>query len=427
MTSLFPSDADAPMSISELTGNVKELLETAFPSIWITGEVSNLAKPRSGHLYLKLKDASSQVNAVIYRGIALRMRFDLKDGMEVLARGRVSVYEPRGDYQFLVEELQPKGIGPLELAFRQLKEKLSTLGYFEPSRKKSLPRYPRHIALVTSPTGAAVRDMLEILQRRWKPMEIHVCPVAVQGEGAAEQIVEMLGKLNHLNRRPEVIILGRGGGSLEDLWPFNEEIVAEAIGASEIPIVSGVGHETDLTIADLVADVRALTPSEAAERVTPNQKEILEWLGNCKTRMTSLLKGQLKQARSRLEDLSQRRCFREPLQEIRQREQQIDDLSERLQRAIRLRLQNANQRMEALVSQLESLSPLSVLSRGYSLTRRETGTIIRRPQDVAEGEQIVTELSTGQLISRVESSSSHASGDNASSRTNATNGDADEK
>src|SRR5207248_2519926 len=214
--------------------------------------------PSSGHQYLKLKDASSRLNAVVYRGVALRLRFDLQDGMEVIARGRLVVYAPHGEYQLQIEEIQPRGVGPLELAFRQLKEKLSARGYFEPGRKKKLPRFPRRAVLVTSPTGAAVRDMLEILMRRWPALEVWVRPVPVQGEGAGAKIAEAIDQLNTLPGI-SLMIVGRGGGSLEDLWPFNEEAVADAIYRSRIPVVSGVGHETDLTIADLVADVRALT------------------------------------------------------------------------------------------------------------------------------------------------------------------------
>lgn len=402
MSSQYDTNAETPITVSELTSMVRELLDINFPNIWITGEVSNLARPRSGHLYLKLKDGSSQLNSVIYRGIALRMKFDLEDGMEVVARGRISVYEPRGEYQFLIEEIQPKGIGALELAFRQLKERLSVQGYFQPSNKKRLPTYPQRVALVTSPTGAAVRDMLEVLQRRWPALDVMVCPVAVQGDGAADQIAEMITALNRLSEPPDVMIVGRGGGSLEDLWAFNEEIVADAIYASKIPVVSGVGHEIDLTIADLVADVRALTPTEAAERITPNRQEILEWMNGCTERLRTLLKSQLKRARDRLEDLEARRCFREPMQNIRQQEQRIDEISERIQRGFRQRLSQAQQRLSNMVGQLESLSPLNVLRRGYSLTRRETDhQVIRTTKDVNLGETLITELAEGQILSKV--------------------------
>lgn len=404
MSGSLPADGATIWTISALTGDVRQRLESAYADIHVTGEVSNLARPRSGHLYLKLKDAGSQLSTVIYRGVALRLRFDLEDGMEVIARGRLSVYEPRGEYQFLVEQIEPKGVGPLEMAFRQLKEKLSVQGYFEPGRKKRLPEYPRRVALVTSPTGAAVRDMLEVLHRRWPALEVWVCPVTVQGEGAAEQIATMIQGLQQYEDDLDVIIVGRGGGSLEDLWPFNEEMVAKAIYGSNIPIVSGVGHETDLTISDLVADVRALTPTEAAERVTPNRAEITEWLQNSHSRLRSSLKNQLAFARQRLEDLSDRRCFRMPLAVVRDREQDLDQLSERLQRGIQQQLQQAQQKMEAMADSLESLSPLNVLRRGYTLTQREDGSVLRRPEQARPGDVIVTVLSTGRIISRVEQS-----------------------
>ena len=265
------------LSVSELTRQIKEVIEGGFPSVWVAGEVSNLSRPQSGHVYLTLKDSGATLKAVVYRGIALRMKFDLRDGLEVIARGRLSLYMPQGNYQLTVEELQPRGIGALELAFQQLREKLFTKGYFDPKRKRPLPRYPRRIVLVTSPTGAAVRDMVEILSRRWPVAELWVCPVPVQGEGAGLKIAEVIGRLNRVPGI-DVLIVGRGGGSLEDLWAFNEECVARAIFTSQIPVVSAVGHETDVTIADLVADVRAATPSEAAERVAPNRAEEMDRL-----------------------------------------------------------------------------------------------------------------------------------------------------
>src|SRR5262249_20049606 len=277
MSAPFVPQGVTVLSIGELTRQGKGLIEGEFPEIWVSGEVSNLGGPSSGHLYLTLKDSEAQLRTVIYRGIALRLKFDLKDGVEVIARGRLNVYVPRGEYQLSVEQLQPKGIGPLELAFQQLREKLFVKGYFDPKRKKRLPRFPRRVVLVTSPTGAAVRDMLEVLGRRWPAAEVWVCPVPVQGDGAGLKIAEAIGRLNRL-REIDVMIVGRGGGSLEDLWAFNEECVAQAIFASHIPVVSGVGHETDHTIADMVADVRALTPTEAAERVVPSRDELLDGL-----------------------------------------------------------------------------------------------------------------------------------------------------
>ena len=403
MSNLLPPEGTKVLRIGELTREIKTLLEVSYPQgVWVTGEVSNLARPSSGHVYLKLKDADSQLSAVVYRGVGLRLRFDLQDGMEVIAKGRLIVYVPRGEYQLQVEEIQPKGIGPLELAFRQLKEKLSVRGYFDPRHKKQLPRFPRRVVLVTSPTGAAVRDMLEILNRRWPALEVWVCPVPVQGDGAAPKIAEAIARLNTLDGI-DVMIVGRGGGSLEDLWPFNEEVVAHAIFASRIPVVSGVGHETDLTIADLVADVRALTPSEAAERVVPNRGELLEWLGGAGGRMRTLLKKKLELTQARLSDLTRRRCFRQPLERIREEEQHLDDWSARLLRASRQRLAQAQQRLAALAAQLDSLSPLNVLGRGYSLTRRAGDpAVLTGARQVEIGDRLVTHLRQGRIVSRVE-------------------------
>jgi exodeoxyribonuclease VII large subunit len=396
------------LSVGELTRAIKGTLEEDLSPVWVEGEVSNLSRPSSGHVYLTLKDDEAPLRAVVYRGVALRMKFDLRDGMRVIARGRLSVFVPRGEYQLQVEEVQPKGIGPLELAFRQLKEKLSAKGYFDPRRKKPLPRFPRRVVLVTSPTGSAVRDMLEVLLGRWPALEVWVCPVRVQGEGAAAEIASAIDVLNrfggpHGAHPLDVLILGRGGGSLEDLWPFNEECVAQAIFASRIPVVSGVGHEDDLTIADLVADCRGLTPSEAAMRVAPSRAEVLEWLAGLEARCRALLLKNLELARARLDDLARRPCFRRPLERLRDEERRLDDWGERLQRAVRQRLERAQQRLEAEAGRLEGLSPLKVLRRGYTLTRKlEDLTVIRGVEEVRPGDWVVTQVQDGRIVSRVE-------------------------
>ncbi len=409
MAAPFPPPDVKVLSIGELTRAVRGLLESAFTPVWVEGEVSNLARPASGHVYLTLKDDTAPLKAVVYRGVALRMRFDLRDGLRVIARGRLSVYEPRGEYQLQIEEIQPKGIGPLELAFRQLKEKLSVLGLFEPRRKRPLPRFPRRVALLTSPTGSAVRDVLEILSRRWPSAEVWVCPVRVQGDGAAAEIAEGLRRLNAVGppdappgRRIDVVIVARGGGSLEDLWPFNEEAVAHAIFRSRIPVVSGVGHEDDLTIADLVADVRALTPSEAAERVVPDRAEVLGWLGELEGRLRTLLLRGVQSARERLADLADRRCFRAPLDRLREEERRLDERGERLARAARQWLAARRERLGSLAGRLEALSPLNVLARGYSVTRNEIGAVVRDAEQVRPGERVVVRLQRGRVVGRVE-------------------------
>jgi exodeoxyribonuclease VII large subunit len=411
MSSPFPPPGVTVLTVSELTRAVRQQLEETFVNVWVEGEVSNLARPSSGHQYLTLKDDAAPLKAVLYRGVGLRLKFDLADGMRVIARGRLMVYEPRGEYQFAIEEIQPKGVGPLELAFRQLKEKLSVRGWFEPKRKKPLPRIPRRLALVTSATGSAVRDMLEILSRRWPAVEVWVCPVRVQGEGSVPEIVAALALLNRL--RPadgvplDLLILGRGGGSLEDLWSFNEEAVAEAIVTSRIPVVTGIGHEDDLTIADMVADRRCLTPSDAATQTVPDRVKVLEWLEGLEDKMRDRLRTRLEAARAKVDDLASHRCFRLPLERVREEEHRLDEWAERMGRAARQRWEQARQRLEAAAARLEGLSPLNVLARGYSLTRKENETgVLGSADDVQPGDRIVTRLHKGRVVSRVETTSS---------------------
>lgn len=395
------ADSEQILSVGQLTREIKLVLESDFQSIWLAGEISNISRPRSGHLYFSLKDEEAQIRAVIWRSTAYRLKFDLQDGMDVIVRGRLSVYEIRGEYQITVEEIQPKGLGALELALRQLKEKLFSKGYFEPARKKKLPAIPTRIALVTSPTGAAVRDMMEILRRRWPACEIWVCPVAVQGDGAGGDIARMIRQLNQLKQRPDVMIVGRGGGSLEDLWAFNEEVVADAIYNSAIPVISAVGHEVDITIADLVADRRAATPSEAAELVVPNVEELSEGFVATQQRMLHLLAAKMQKSRERWQDLAERRVFRQPLERIRDAEHKLDDWEDRLNRSVRKRLQGCQDQMTAAATHLHSLSPLQVLQRGYSLTRKTDGTIIRKLDQIAPGMTVVTLLQDGEFRSKV--------------------------
>lgn len=407
----FPSTTKGPriLSVSELTLGIKELMEEAFPAVWVAGEISNLSRPSSGHIYLSLKDAEAQIRAVLWRSAAMRLRFKPTEGLQVIARGRLSVYPPRGDYQLVIDELHVKGLGAQELALRQLKEKLLKLGYFTPERKRRLPAFPRRLALVTSPSGAAVRDMLEILTKRWPFAEVWVCPVRVQGEGAALEVAAALGLLNKLHQvHPvDVLIIGRGGGSTEDLGPFNQESVAHAIFRSSIPVVSAVGHEIDLTIADLVADLRALTPSEAAVKVVPSLAELELSLRDIEDRLRELVAQRIQAGQKRLTELAGRRVFRVPLERVRTHEQKLDDLSARMQRALKRRIAQAGERLQATAGRLESLSPLNVLSRGYSLTRKQAdGAVIRRSEQVKAGDLLVTRLQEGEIVSRVENDTS---------------------
>jgi len=393
--------------VGVLTDMVAAVLGECFDSVWVEGEISNLARPASQHIYFSLKDGEATLKAVMYRGIALRLRFDPLDGMSVIARGRLSVYKPRGEYQLLVEELIPKGIGAAELALRQLKERLLAKGYFSPQRKKSLPAYPKRIALIASATGAAIRDMLEILGQRWPMTEVIVRSSRVQGEGAAQEVAAAIRQLNqlHVTRKLDLdaIVIGRGGGSVEDLWAFNEEAVADAIFQSRIPIVSAIGHEIDVTIADLVADRRALTPSEAIIAVTPDQHEIARGLRNARQRLDDGIRHRITLARQRVVELSQRRALKLPLERLREQERRLDEWKARLDRAISVKVSQQQERLAGLVGKLDTLSPLNVLRRGYSLTRSEnSGELIASSDQVEPGRLIRTLLSDGQILSRVE-------------------------
>ena len=401
----LPDPADV-LTVSALTAQVRGLLEGEFGHVWVSGEVSNLVRASSGHMYLSLKDEKATLRAVLYRGIGLRLRFDPRDGMQVVARGRISVYEPRGEYQLAIEELHPKGIGALEMALQQLRERLQARGYFNPHRKKPLPVFPRTIALMTSPTGAAVRDMLELLARRWPVARVVVVPVRVQGEGACDEIAAAVRAVNALHAAGslpvDAIIVGRGGGSLEDLWAFNEEVVADAIFASRIPVVSAVGHEIDVTISDLVADHRALTPSHAITDLTPDREALLAGLNDLAHRLRDRLTGRVAQARQRLDAVADRRAFRSPLDRVRDQEKRLDELADRLKRSAVTPLDRSRQRVAALAARLQSLSPLNVLARGYSLTQTADGRVLHDASGIRPGDVLRTRLARGELVSRVE-------------------------
>ncbi|MCL4192914.1 MAG: exodeoxyribonuclease VII large subunit [Thermoguttaceae bacterium] len=394
---------ERPWTISELTAAIKDLLETAFPAVWVSGEISNFSRPRSGHCYLTLKDEGAQISAVIWRATAARVPFELHDGLEVVCGATLSLYPPHGKYQLVIEEIQPKGIGALELALRQLRDKLAREGLFDPGRKRSLPRFVRRIAVVTSPTGAAIRDFLEVLRRRWRGADVLVVPVRVQGEGAGREIAAAIEAVNRIREPIDCIVVTRGGGSLEDLWAFNEEVVCRAIFASRLPVVSAVGHEIDVSLSDLVADVRALTPSEAAERIVPSSEEIAAQLKHYQTRMSGAVRSQTAWGRSRLENLARHRAFRSPLDRVRDLARRIDELELRAGRAIRGQWRTARRAVEGAAARLEALSPLAILARGYSLTHRAVdGRLIRDAAELAPGDGLRTRFARGQVVSRVE-------------------------
>lgn len=392
-----------PLSVSQLTDHIKGLLEGAFPRVWVSGEISNFARPRSGHCYLTLKDESAQLSAVIWRGVASHVPFDLHDGLEVVCRGYLSLYGPQGRYQLVIQEIEPKGIGALELAFRQLRDKLAREGLFEPSRKRPLPRFARQIAVVTSPTGAAIRDFLEVLRRRWRLTDVLIVPVRVQGEGSAQEIARAIETVNRLNRPIDCLVVTRGGGSLEDLWSFNEEIVCRAIYASRIPVISAVGHEIDVTLSDLVADVRALTPSEAAERIAPAAEEMQGRLNQYRRHLVAGLRSRAVRARARLDSLASHRTFRRPFERIQLLSRRLDELGAAADRAVRTHVRDSRHQLDTLTARLESLSPLGVLGRGYSLTHRlADGRLVRDARELAPGDQLRTRFAHGEAISRVE-------------------------
>ena len=392
-----PIKPDKIYRVSELTQLIKLELENSFPRIWVEGEVSNFHRHSSGHLYFTLKDASSQIRAVIWRSDARTMKFDFKDGLQLVCRGRINVYEPRGEYQVVVDLAEPKGKGALQLAFEQLKEKLRAEGLFDPQRKKKLPLFPQKVGVVTSPRGAAIQDILRILERRFSRLHILICPAKVQGEGAAEEIVE---GIDTLGRRSDidVIIVGRGGGSIEDLWAFNEEKVARAIFRCPIPIISAVGHEVDFTIADFVADVRASTPSAAAEMDIEKEDAILDRIANLEKGLAGSLKFSVQDLRHRVDLLADHRIFQGFRLRLRNLEQEVDELEERARESVRRRakkiaehkmavalfeeklgnslkgaLRDLLARWEKFSVQLHNLSPLNILEKGYALVWKEGG------------------------------------------------------
>ena len=400
-TPLFDIEPEV-LTVTQLTAQVQALLEQAFPTLLVGGEITSFKRHSSGHLYFNLKDQGAVIRAVMWRSSAQRLKFALADGLEVIARGRLSVYAPRGDYQLYVDSLQPQGAGAQELALRQLMEKLAKLGYFAAERKKPLPRFPRRIALVTSPTGAAVRDMLETLARRWPLADVWVCPVRVQGLASSFEIAGALRRLNQFGGI-DVVLLGRGGGSREDLAAFNDEAVAHAIFHSRIPIISAVGHEIDVTIADLVADCRAVTPTDAAVLATPDRAKLALDLTSRQRHLAELLANRVRVQRERLDTLAQRRVFRLPLERLRERERKLDELEERLRRARDQRLLVARQRTDAHAARLQALSPLNVLARGYSLTRTEDGRrLLHSAAQVQPGDRVEVLLADGRLVAGVE-------------------------
>jgi exodeoxyribonuclease VII large subunit len=441
------SEATTAITVSELNRQVRSLLENSFMTLRVVGEISNFARPSSGHWYFTLKDGKAQVRCAMFRNRNLQVRFRPREGDQVVVQARVSLYEGRGDFQLICEQMQESGLGQLQLAYEALKQKLADEGLFATSRKRPIPAPVRHVGIITSPSGAAIHDILTVLQRRCPGLPVALYPVAVQGSEAAGQIVRAI-ELANRDQRCDLLIVGRGGGSLEDLWPFNEEAVARAIAASRIPIVSAVGHEVDVAISDLVADLRAPTPSAAAELISPDQQVQLQHLANLRQRLQRQMALQLQRGRERLDHLRLR--LRHPSDRLREQSQRLDQLEQRLQRALQRQLQSHRRRLDTLQQrlrqvsparllehkgerlhplrlrlhaaishllerrqlqlqglgrELHSVSPLATLERGYAIIQSSDGTAITASTQVAPGEQVTARLHRGRLLCRIEQSS----------------------
>jgi exodeoxyribonuclease VII large subunit len=436
-------------SVYEITSDIKRSLDK-LGVIWIQGEISNCKLHSSGHLYFSLKDARAQIKAACFRNNNMYLKFRPEDGMEVVVRGRLSVYEPRGDYQVIVEYMEPVGLGSLQLAFDQLKEKLRKEGLFADEHKVALPLLPRKVGIVTSPTGAAIRDMLRILKRRNASLNVLLYPTKVQGAGAAEEIAA---GIRYFNQRLDidVIIIGRGGGSIEDLWAFNEEILAQAIYRSELPLISAVGHEVDFTISDFVADLRAPTPSAAAEMVSGAREDLRVTVGSLKGRLCQAMRGGIERRRLNLERLARNRAFTLTPNRIRDLQQHFDEAALRMVQAIRrfgadlrhrermldtrlrkldlrrlivhrreilarnhqglisgikAQMQRNHARFELAIGKIDALSPLAILKRGFALCRDTKGVIVKNAADVSTGQTVQVTLASGELDCRVETTRS---------------------
>ena len=432
------------MGVGELTRRIRGLLEGTFPTVWVQGELSNYVAHRSGHWYFSLKDPEATLSAAMFRGSNSYVRFRPEHGMEVICQGRISVYPPRGNYQLIVERMEPVGVGALQLAFEQLRQRLEAEGLFEPARKRPLPRLPVRIGLVTSPTGAAIRDILRVLDERYRPLEVVLAPARVQGDSAAGEVAAALDLLNR-HGRVQLILCGRGGGSLEDLWAFNEEEVARAIARSAIPVISAVGHEVDVTIADMVADVRAATPSNAAEIAVPVRAELDALLADQDHRLCNAARRGLSLRRERGERVAQRLV--DPRRHLQIQAQRTDELGGRLRRGLAVRQRTRRERLDALLGRLrarsparaaarermrvgvaaaalervsrerlardgahlagvagrlDAMSPLAVLARGYAVVSRE-GRPLRDAGEVTRGGRVQVRLHRGTLDCSVES------------------------
>jgi exodeoxyribonuclease VII large subunit len=453
LNSLFDNEDVRPLSVSELTAQVKGELERRFASVWVEGEIVNFIAAGSGHWYFNLNDGFSQVRAVCFRLANSRIKFKPFDGVQVRVRGRLAVYEKRGEYQLLVDSLEPAGEGALKAAFEQIKTKLESEGLFHPERKRSLPLFPKRIAVITSPDGAVIHDILNVLTRRTRSVSVIIVPARVQGEFAGEEIASAIELANKFNakisesEKIDALIIGRGGGSAEDLWAFNEERVARAIYSSKIPVISAVGHETDFTIADLVADMRAPTPSAAAELVAAHEAQLENFIADRQRNLAKLISWKLLETRNDLQSLALSYVFTEFPQSVREmrqtvetsrreaetllrnrlvkNERRLENLTQRLSpvklsagvtanhsrlsalkqkklTAITKRIDEAGEKIKIGMASLDALSPLSVLGRGYAIAYKENGAILRDAKQALPDEQIKVQLAAGMIKARIE-------------------------
>lgn len=397
-------DGQKIYTVSELNREIRVILENAYPNIWLEGEISNFKTYSSGHMYLTLKDSEAQINAVIFKNVNQHFKFSLENGLKVITRGRISSYPKRGDYQIIITHIEPAGKGALQLAFEQLKAKLEKEGLFDQSRKKPIPVLPKRIGVVTSPTGAAIRDILSVINRRFANVEILLYPVRVQGDEAKDEIVTAISDFNKHVPELDVMLVGRGGGSYEDLWAFNEEIVARAVADSQIPIISCVGHEIDFTISDFVSDLRAPTPSAAAELVVKNKHELVDKIFNLKQHMTKRIQFLISHYEEKLKHLSSSRAMTRPQDIFEEHLQELDDLLDSLVQGTNRQIERKENEYRMISEKLNLLSPLNTLSRGYSICwKQPENTILRDVDDIKANDKVKVRLHKGEFISRVES------------------------
>jgi exodeoxyribonuclease VII large subunit len=390
------------LSVSQINFYIKSIIENdgSLQFVLVTGEISNLTvHQRSGHIYLSLKDSNSVISAVMFAGNARRLRFRLENGMKVICRGRISVYEPSGRYQLYIEDMQPDGVGALTLAFEQLKKSLAQKGLFDNAHKKPLPKFPKTIGVITSPTGAAVQDITNIIRRRFPSADIVLAPVLVQGESAPEQLVRAVNKFS-ASKIADVVIIGRGGGSAEDLWAFNDEQLAYAVYNCETPIISGVGHETDFTVCDFVADVRASTPSAAAELAVPDRQELMSYYFKQKQYISAMLDRKIKTAQLRLENQQRRMSASSPKLKAEQLEKQLSAKSEKLTRFMNAYISDKENKLVAAKGKLDGLNPLNVLNRGYAIAEKDE-KIITSSKQLKDGDDFTVILSDGKINAKV--------------------------